>query len=56
MANLKVIKIVGLGASLLGAAASLVASWAGEKQQDAKIAEKVAEAVANLTEATNEES
>lgn len=44
--NIKVIKIIGMVASVAGAAASLVASWAGEKQQEAKIAEKVAEAMA----------
>ena len=43
--NKTVIKVIGISASLVGAAASLVANWAGEKQQDAKIAEKVAEAL-----------
>lgn len=44
--NANRVKIIGLIASLGGAAASLIASWASEKQQDAKIAEKVAEAIA----------
>lgn len=43
--NIKLIKIIGIGATLLGAGASLVASWAGEKQQEATIAEKVASEV-----------
>ena len=44
--NKTAIKLVGIGATIVGAAATLVSSWAGEKQQDAKIAEKVAEALA----------
>lgn len=47
--NIKVIKIIGIVASVGGAALSLLANWAGEKQQDAKIAEKVAEAITNAT-------
>lgn len=46
--NLKTIKIIGMGATILGAVTSLVASWASEKQQEAAIAEKVAEAVGKL--------
>lgn len=46
--NLKTIKIIGMGATILGAVTSLVASWASEKQQEAAIAEKVAEAVAKF--------
>lgn len=42
------IKVIGVVATVVGAAATLVSNWVGEKQQDAKIAEKVAEAVANL--------
>lgn len=44
--GIKAIKIIGIAASVLGAAATMVCNWAGEKQQDAKIAEKVAEALA----------
>lgn len=47
--NLKTIKIIGMGATILGAVTSLVASWASEKQQEAVIAEKVAEAVGKLS-------
>lgn len=42
----KKVKLIGVVATLTGAAVSLVANWAGEKQQDAKIEEKVAEALA----------
>lgn len=45
--NAKTIKVIGLIASVGGAALSMVANWAGEKQQEAKIAEKVAEAMAS---------
>ena len=44
--NIKVVRVIGILASVAGAAATLVANWAGEKTQDAKIAEKVAEAIA----------
>ena len=49
--NIKVIKLIGIGATLLGAGASLVASWASEKQQDATISEKVAKAVSEVLNA-----
>ena len=44
--NGKAIKAIGIAASVIGAVATLAGNWAGEKQQDAKIAEKVAEAFA----------
>lgn len=47
--NNKVLKGLGIAASLAGAAISLVANWVSEKQTDAKIAEKVSEAVAQAT-------
>lgn len=47
--KVNVIKIVGIAASVAGAVATLVGNWAGEKQQDAKIAEKVGEALAKTT-------
>ena len=47
--NMKVVKVIGIAAAVLGAGLTLVGNWASEKQQDAKIAEKVAEAVANAT-------
>lgn len=45
--NHKTVKIIGFVTSVVGAVATIVGNWAGEKQQDAKIAEKVAEAMAN---------
>ena len=51
--NGKAIKIIGIAASVVGAVATLAGNWAGEKQQDAKIAEKVAEALAKTA---NEEA
>lgn len=47
MLNGKMIKGIGIAASVLGVVVTLVGNWAGEKQQDMKIAEKVAEAIAN---------
>jgi hypothetical protein len=44
--NIKAVKIIGIAASVVGAVATLASSWAGEKQTDAKITEKVAEAFA----------
>ena len=41
--NTKTINIIGVAASTVGLAASLVSNWVGEKQLDTKIAEKVAE-------------
>jgi hypothetical protein len=46
----KVIKVITLAASGVSILATLVGNWAGEKQLDAKIAEKAAEAVAKLAE------
>ena len=48
--NLTALKIVGVVASVAGVAATLVSNWVGEKQQDAKIAEKVSEAFAQLSD------
>lgn len=48
MMDIKVVKVIGIAASVLGAAATLVANWAGDKQMDATITEKVAKAVENL--------
>jgi hypothetical protein len=43
----KVVKIIGVAASAVGMAATLISNWAGEKQLDDKIAEKVTEALTN---------
>ena len=47
--NNKVIKGLGVGAAIFGALATVVSNWVSEKQQDAKIAEKVAEAISKST-------
>lgn len=47
--NGKAIKIIGIAASVVGVLATLAGNWAGEKQQDAKIADKVAKALADQT-------
>lgn len=44
--NTKVLKLIGIATSVVGALATVVADWAGTKRQDAVIAEKVAEAIA----------
>lgn len=51
--DMKWIKVIGMVASGAGMVATVIANWAGDKQQDAKIAEKIAEAFA---EATTKES
>jgi hypothetical protein len=47
MKNDKVIKIVGIFATVTGMAATLVSSWVSEKKLDSTITEKVNEALAN---------
>lgn len=47
--NNTVLKVLGIGAAVAGAGISLLANFVSEKQTDAKIAEKVAEAVAQAT-------
>lgn len=49
LVNGKAIKIIGIAATALGVLATLAGNWAGEKQQDAKIADKVAKALADQT-------
>ncbi len=41
--NIKVIKVIGMVASIAGAALSLVSSWSSDKLLDHKIGEKVEE-------------
>ena len=48
--NGTVVKIISVVASAVGIGATLIGNWAGEKQLDAKIAEKVAEALSNTKE------
>lgn len=47
--KINVIKVAGVIATVGGAALSVLGSWAGEKQQEQKIAEKVAEAISKST-------
>ena len=43
--KVNLVKVAGMAATVIGTAATLVSSWANNKQQDAKIAEKVAESI-----------
>ena len=47
--NGKLIKVIGIAATAVGMAATLVSNWVSGKERDAVIAEKVAEAIANAT-------
>ena len=47
------LKVAGVGATVLGAAASVVASVVGNKQQEQKIAEAAQKAVADLVNKEN---
>lgn len=47
METKKVIKILGIVASVIGAGASVVTEFVNDKKMDDKIEEKVAEALAN---------
>jgi hypothetical protein len=46
--NNKLVKVIGLAASVVGVVASVATNWANEKKLDDKIAGKVSEALANL--------
>lgn len=48
--NGKTMKILGIGATIIGLAAGLLGDWIGEKKQEAKIAETVK----NLLSGNNE--
>ena len=48
--NDKLVKIIGIAASTVGVVATIATNWANEKKLDDKIASKVAEAVANLSD------
>lgn len=43
--NIKLIKVIGVAASVIGAVASVAGNLATEKMTEVKIAEKVAEAL-----------
>jgi len=53
--NSKLIKVLGLAASVVGVAATLLSDWVNEQKMDEKIEEKVNEAFAKKNE-ENEES
>lgn len=42
-----VINIIGFAATAIGMGATIISNWVSEKQMEAKIAEKVSEALAN---------
>lgn len=44
--NGKVVKIIGLAASVVGIGATLIGNWASEQKQEKIITKKVAEAIA----------
>lgn len=47
--NNKLIKWLGIGATVIGMGATLLSNWVSGKQEDEKIEQKVAEAVAKWT-------
>ena len=47
--NDKLVKIIGIAASVVGVAASIATNWANDKKLDEKIASKVSEAVTDLS-------
>lgn len=50
MKNINVIKVLGIGATVLGIGANLLADYVGKKELDEKVAEKVAEALSKTVE------
>lgn len=48
--NEKTVKILGVVATVAGVGITALSNWVGEKQQDEKIAKKVAEALAKASE------
>lgn len=48
--NGKKIKIIGIAASLIGVGATLISNWAGEKEIDSKITEKLSKALSEKLE------
>lgn len=51
----KMIKVLGLTASIIGVAATLLSDWVNEQKMDEKIEEKVNEALAKRNDEENEE-
>lgn len=48
--NSKLVKVLGLAATVVGVAATLVTDWVNEQKMDEKIEEKVNEALARRNE------
>lgn len=48
MVNGKLIKILGIAATVIGMGATLITDWVNEKKMDEKIEEKVNEALAKI--------
>lgn len=48
--NGKLIKVIGIAATVLGMGATLITSWVDDKKMDEKIIKKVEEALANRKE------
>lgn len=48
--NNKWIKVMGIAASAVGVVATIATNWVNEKNLDNKITDKVAEAIANISE------
>ena len=44
--NNKLVKVIGIGATVIGAVATVASSWASSKKTEDDISKKVAEAVA----------
>ena len=56
MLNKNIIKAIGIMATFIGFGATFLKSWVDEREMDAKIEEKVNEALANRQEENMEES
>lgn len=54
--NGKLIKILGIAATVIGMGATLITDWVNDKKMDEKIEEKINEALANRNEENEEES
>lgn len=48
MINEKLIKVLGIAATVIGLGATLITDWVNEKKMDEKIEEKVNEALAKI--------
>lgn len=55
MLNGKIVKVLGLVATVVGMGATLLTDWVNDKKMDERIEEKINEALANKNEEENEE-